>query len=280
MKMRKVFPLIAAALGLAITTHAQSMTKGDILVIVSQGEVMASDSATGVSMALKVGDVLQEGFTVSTGGNSAASLAFANGALVNLNERTVMEIRRFRMVASDVAFDGFSGLVAEPTQSDTRLYLETGQLVGETRPLDEQSAYMIQAEVGTLRIVGTSWVFGASLEQVSAAIIDGMGTLINNLNGSSQSISAGMQLFIQQDASGAFVFSGLEQIDPAARQAFIDQINQAFALGGPALDGGVPADDAGGAAPAGPGAGLGGGGFSAAPAVDTSLLTPTPTEAP
>lgn len=284
MKLRNVFPLIAVAVGLSVTAQAQSMTKGDILVIVADGEVTATDSASGVSTPLLAGTRLQEGFTISTGPDSAASLALANGSLVNLSESTTMEIRRFRIVPTNVGFDRFTGLVAEPTRSDTRLYLQSGQLFGETKPLADESAYLIQAELGTLRIVGTQWIFGSFADQVSAAIIEGLASLINNLNGSAQNIAEGMQLFIQKDANGAFVFTDLQNIDPSAVEAFNSQVQQFLAEGDGVLDSdgdGVPSGTGGGV-PAGGGGGGGpaatGGFSSSVPAVDTSLLTPTPTE--
>lgn len=159
--MKRVL-LVAVGLGfLAAGTKSEAadskLRPGLIVVAKVEGTVEAIDPVSKSTYKLKKSDTISEKYTVNVGADSTATLAFSNGAIINLLANTTMVISEFLQDPFSSPFAG-SELSQEPTTSVTKLQLVQGEMVGTVKKLrtEQGSSLIVNTPVGAAGVRGTT----------------------------------------------------------------------------------------------------------------------------
>jgi len=110
----------------------------------------------GASMEVQVGTVLKQGSKVKTGASASVTLMFDNGAVLEIKPDTEFLIEQFDRKPFDPAGVDYKTMEDEPTQSTTKLRLDTGVILMGVKKLKEYSEFQIGTQVGITGIRGTS----------------------------------------------------------------------------------------------------------------------------
>lgn len=156
--MRSVLITLIASL-LPLMAAAQ-MEPGKIKVFQAKGAVKQIDNMSGDSGPVKRGSNLTEGHTVVTGPDSSAYLMFSNGSTIVLDENSSLIISSFKQAPFDRSKGTWIALKEDPSQSDTMMYLNYGELVGRVKKLQPTSLYDVQTAIGTTGVRGTTFITG------------------------------------------------------------------------------------------------------------------------
>lgn len=102
------------------------------------------------------GKLFEQGYKVETNKDSTVELCLSNGSTILVNPETLLEIRTFRQVASDLIVQGaYQKLDKEPSPSVVEIFVVKGKIIGEARKLNPQSSFTIKSPAGVARIRGT-----------------------------------------------------------------------------------------------------------------------------
>ena len=110
----------------------------------------------GASMEIQVGMVLKQGSKIKTGASASVTLMFDNGAVMEIKPETEFLIEQFDRNPFDPAGVDYKTMEDEPTQSTTKLRLDTGVILMGVKKLKEYSEFQIGTRVGMTGIRGTS----------------------------------------------------------------------------------------------------------------------------
>jgi len=110
----------------------------------------------GASMEIQVGTVLKQGSKIKTGASASVTLMFDNGAVLEIKPDTEFLIEQFDRNPFDPAGVDYKTMEDEPTQSTTKLRLDTGVILMGVKKLKEYSEFQIGTQVGITGIRGTS----------------------------------------------------------------------------------------------------------------------------
>lgn len=140
-----------------------ALKPGMVVVAKVSGTVEASAPPSNKAKALKKNQLISENHTVMVGKASSATLAFSNGAVINLLENSKLVISQF---LQDPFSSPFTKTISteEPSTSQTKLNLLQGQVVTSVKKLrtSQGSALSITTPVGAAGVRGT--VFSVSYE--------------------------------------------------------------------------------------------------------------------
>lgn len=131
---------------------------GTIMIIQVSGDakVTTAEKPNGVpaikGMNLRIGD------TVVTGPGGRVSLAFSNGSLFEVTENTKFSVQEYLQEPWTFTVDGWNKLEKEPTRSQTKAFVEYGELVVKVKKLSEGSAMQVTTPLGVAGIRGTTFV--------------------------------------------------------------------------------------------------------------------------
>lgn len=147
--------LTLAALALLPVVASAALQNGKVQVGMVKGTATLFDPAS-QQTALALGRVFEQGYRVETSASSTAELILSNGSTLIINPETLVEVRTFRQVVSELIIDGeYQKLDKEPSPSVTEIIVTRGKVIGEVRKLNPQSSYVIKTPVGVARIRGT-----------------------------------------------------------------------------------------------------------------------------
>jgi hypothetical protein len=147
--------LLLAVVALLPTLASAALQNGKVQVGMVKGTATLFDPASKQS-ALASGRVFEQGYRVETSASSTAELILSNGSTLIVNPESLVEVRTFRQVVSELIVDGeYQKLDKEPSPSVTEIVVTRGKVIGEVRKLNPQSSYVIKTPVGVARIRGT-----------------------------------------------------------------------------------------------------------------------------
>jgi hypothetical protein len=147
--------LTLAVLALLPAVASAALQNGKVQVGMVKGTATLFDPASKQS-ALASGRVFEQGYRVETSASSTAELILSNGSTLIVNPESLVEVRTFRQVVSELIVDGeYQKLEKEPSPSVTEIVVTRGKVIGEVRKLNPQSSYVIKTPVGVARIRGT-----------------------------------------------------------------------------------------------------------------------------
>lgn len=137
---------------------AQATAAGRIVLARVAGNVTVADNATKAESPATNGREISQGFTVKTTTGASVVLVFSNGATINLQEDSELNIEKYLQ-------DPFAGefipatATEEPSSSITALNLTKGELVGNVKKLNREkaSSFNVQTPVGAAGIRGTTF---------------------------------------------------------------------------------------------------------------------------
>ena len=139
------------------------------LVILGEVQYPATvTDASGAARPAREGQLVADGYTVTTGKNGSIVLLFSNGSTVTLAGNTRFSVSRFFQETHRESTD-LENLDIEPSRSTTRLKLDYGEIVGHTRRLRTASTYEIETPIGIAGIRGTTYSINVTVEPITKA---------------------------------------------------------------------------------------------------------------
>jgi len=146
--MFKLSTSILAFAALVVTTSLQAATEnGKAEVKIIKGGVASYSSAEVKTGILKVGQVLGEGVTVTTGPGVVVELNLGeNGQILQIIENSSVSIDELKVDKT-----------AADTVAKTSLTLKQGGLIGNVKKLSQASDYKVKYAEGVAGIRGTKW---------------------------------------------------------------------------------------------------------------------------
>lgn len=187
--MHKTRPIVilASLFAAAVIGHAEEvpeydptskvLDKAPILVSGVKGDVtfvkiaLNAPNTPGTPAALSDGERIYQGTVVTTGDDSRVDLIFSNGAVLALDEHTVLRVREFLQAGGfdieppitdgktivDHTIPRIGEIDKEPSHSMTRLFLEKGNMYARVKKLHKRSKYKVETALGRTQILGTTW---------------------------------------------------------------------------------------------------------------------------
>lgn len=146
--MFKLSTSILAFAALVVTTSLQAATEnGKAEVKIIRGGVASYSSAEVKTGILKIGQVLGEGITVTTGPGVVVELNLGeNGQVLRIVENSSVSIDELKLDKT-----------AADTVAKTSLTLKQGGLIGNVKKLSQASDYKVKYAEGVAGIRGTKW---------------------------------------------------------------------------------------------------------------------------
>lgn len=132
---------------------------GYILVMEVAGDVKILSGRDSNGTVPTKGTNLAAGDTIVTGTGARAALAFSNGSLYEVAENSKFSVQEYLQEPWTFSVEGWNALEAEPTKSQTKVFLEYGELVGKVKTLDPASSMQVSTPLGVAGIRGTTFKF-------------------------------------------------------------------------------------------------------------------------
>ena len=134
--------------------HA-ALQNGKVQVAIIKGQSTLTNPQS-IKEPIAPGKLFEQGYKVETGKDSTVELCLSNGSTVLVNPETIIEIKTFRQVPSNLIIDGaYQKLDKEPSPSVVEISVTQGKIIGEVRKLNPQSSFTIKSPAGVARIRGT-----------------------------------------------------------------------------------------------------------------------------
>lgn len=165
----------------SLSLRAQTENVADALVLKVIGDaVFSSLDGPRQETPLRPRMKLREGSTIETGANSSVSLVFSNGSNLTIGANSRVELRDLSQVpfqSADNPSPTYGALPGEPSRSETEIYVDRGEVLGEVRGLNALSRFEVTSAVGTAGIRGTIF-------RVTITIVEGgVQMLVQNIQG-------------------------------------------------------------------------------------------------
>ena len=160
------------------------------------------------------GKVFEQGYKVETTKDSTVELSLSNGSTILVNPETLVEVRTFRQVASNLIIEGaYQKLDKEPSPSVVEVFVVKGKIIGEVRKLNPQSSFTIKSPAGVARIRGTVYSVEYSRNETTrtgnmevACVKGSVEVTINGSDSGPQAVEPGKKMNAQtplvDDATG------------------------------------------------------------------------------
>ena len=151
MKHYTVALLTIIFLLLAQSVQAAELATAKVLKVT--GDVLKYSSGGG-SKTLQEGDLIKEGDGITTSFYSSVDLIFSNGTELTVLENSSLSFEEMAQepFSGDLTYDE---LTADPSQSQTLLQLNYGQVDGHVKKLRKDSNFEVNTPLGTAAIRGT-----------------------------------------------------------------------------------------------------------------------------
>ena len=155
-----VFLLISCILSAAAQDSASreaNLQPGNILVMDVVGDVkILGDQNPNGSLPAK-GTNLAVGDTIVTGAGGRVGLAFSNGSLFEVSENSKFSVQEYLQEPWEFSAQEWNALEAEPTKSQTKAFLDYGELAVKVKKLDSASSMQVSTPLGVAGIRGTTF---------------------------------------------------------------------------------------------------------------------------
>ena len=160
------------------------------------------------------GKLFEQGYKVETTKDSTVELCLSNGSTILVNPETLVEVRTFRQVASNLIIEGaYQKLDKEPSPSVVEVFVVKGKIIGEARKLNPQSSFTIKSPAGVARIRGTVYSVEYSRNETTrtgnmevACVKGSVEVTINGSDSGPQAVEPGKKMNAQtplvDDANG------------------------------------------------------------------------------
>ena len=146
------------ALALLFLTSAichAALQNGKVQVAITNGQSLLTNPQS-IKEPIVKGKLFEQGYKVETMKDSTVELCLSNGSTILVNPETLIEIRTFRQVSSNLIVEGaYQKLDKEPSPSVVEIFVIKGKIIGEARKLNPQSSFTIKSPAGVARIRGT-----------------------------------------------------------------------------------------------------------------------------
>jgi hypothetical protein len=139
------------------TAAAAGLQPGYILVMEVVGDVKILSGRDSNGTVPTKGMNLAAGDTIVTGSGARAALAFSNGSLYEVAENSKFSVQEYLQEPWTFSVEGWNALESEPTKSQTKVFLEYGELVGKVKQLDSASSMQVSTPLGVAGIRGTTF---------------------------------------------------------------------------------------------------------------------------
>ena len=174
------------------------------------------------------GKLFEQGYKVETNKDSTVELCLSNGSTILVNPDTLLEVRVFRQVASNLIVEGaYQKLDKEPSPSVVEVFVIKGKIIGEVRKLNPQSSFTIKSPAGVARIRGTVYSLEYSRNESTrtgnmevACVKGSVEVSVNGSDSGSQAVEPGKKMTAQtplvDEASGPVLALPVKIVIPAA----------------------------------------------------------------
>jgi hypothetical protein len=155
-----VFLLISFILSAAAqdsSNREANLQPGNILVmdVVGDVKILGDRNPNGSSPAK--GTNLAAGDTIVTGAGGRVGLAFSNGSLFEVLENSKFSVQEYLQEPWKFSVEEWNALETEPTKSQTKAFLDYGELVVKVKKLDSASSMQVSTPLGVAGIRGTTF---------------------------------------------------------------------------------------------------------------------------
>ncbi len=158
MNILKIKSALLVVCLLAMPSLSQAaMDAGIIKAFRVKGGVQLLDESTGVRSPMEEGQTFSQGYTVTTGKNSSVVLLFSNGSSIIVNAESILSVSKFLQEPYDPGLGEYTDLDADPSQSDTLLKMDYGEIIGNVKSLRQESKYQVDTPAGSAGIRGTTY---------------------------------------------------------------------------------------------------------------------------
>jgi len=178
--LRHILGGLAAAAFAAVTVHAADLLPGTFSARYIVQDVTYKANGSGDYVPLTSGTILKQGAIIKTGGGSSVDIVFPTGAIASVRADTEIEISKFEQEA-------FTGpvpndkTVDEPSVSNTKFVLLSGEVVSKVKKLKASSQYVVASPSGAAGVRGTifSVVYNAAKKTLTVSTAKGVVDVIS-----------------------------------------------------------------------------------------------------
>ena len=207
----RYFALSLLIFSSALCHAALQNGKFEVLIIKGQSSLINPQS---IKEPMVKGKLFEQGYKVETNKDSTVELSLSNGSTILVNPETLVEVRTFRQVASNLIVEGaYQKLDKEPSPSVVEIYVIKGKIIGEVRKLNPQSSFTIKSPAGVARIRGTVYSVEYSRNESArtgnmevACVKGSVEVTVNGSDSGSQAVEPGKKMNAQtplvDDATG------------------------------------------------------------------------------
>jgi FecR protein len=183
--------------------HA-ALQNGKLQVSIIKGQSSLTNPQSIKEPVVK-GKLFEQGYKVETTKDSTVELCLSNGSTILVNPETLLEVRTFRQVASNLIIEGaYQQLDKEPSPSVVEIFVIKGKIIGEVRKLNPQSSFTIKSPAGVARIRGTVYSVeysrneSARMGNMEVACVKGsVEVTVNGSDSGSQAVEPGKKMNAQ-----------------------------------------------------------------------------------
>jgi hypothetical protein len=207
----RYFALSLLIFSSALCHAALQNGKFEVLIIKGQSSLINPQS---IKEPMVKGKLFEQGYKVETNKDSTVELSLSNGSTILVNPETLVEVRTFRQVASNLIVEGaYQKLDKEPSPSVVEVFVIKGKIIGEVRKLNPQSSFTIKSPAGVARIRGTVYSVEYSRNETTrtgnmevACVKGSVEVTINGSDSGPQAVEPGKKMNAQtplvDDATG------------------------------------------------------------------------------
>jgi hypothetical protein len=207
----RYFALSLLIFSSALSHAALQNGKFEVSTIKGQSSLINPQS---IKEPMVKGKLFEQGYKVETNKDSTVELCLSNGSTILVNPETLVEVRTFRQVASNLIVEGaYQKLDKEPSPSVVEVFVIKGKIIGEVRKLNPQSSFTIKSPAGVARIRGTVYSVEYSRNESArtgnmevACVKGSVEVTVNGSDSGSQAVEPGKKMNAQtslvDDATG------------------------------------------------------------------------------
>jgi hypothetical protein len=170
------------------------MVPGFARVLRVEGSDALVVAPNGASEPLRVGDLLQQGSSVSTGPKSKVDLLFENGTTIRIEPGTEFSLDRLMISPFEADSIDYQSLREEPGSSNTLVGVPSGTILFDVAKLKKNSSFQISTPLGIAGIRGTSGFARGNSADAKAPVSFGLASGSADFttpNGNRRSVDAG-----------------------------------------------------------------------------------------
>jgi hypothetical protein len=195
MRTLKALQLILA---LSVCGLLEAATYKALVVSVS-GTAFEVDGNEAVVRTLAPNAQVEQGNGIRTGDNASLTILLANGAVLDIEPGCLVYLEQLQ-INGDPSLIVHKPLTPSPADTQTRLRVERGRVLGEVKGLSSRSKFELASAVGTAGITGTKFIvevisLGDNRFSMAITNLDGSVTRTEG-TGPTTPVSAGEQTVI------------------------------------------------------------------------------------